>query len=321
MDPGGEVVLSELRHGAPVAIGRCRVEVGDGPPPATSRTEADPRESRPWRGDVEPIGFPFPIGATEPIDDRLFDFDDAGGWVLLADRFGMLRAWRADGSRAEMLPRAIVEGRVLGAVEAVVGVAGGFVVAGHVGDFSVAAHYDFAGRTCTAHVLGLPRVPMTWSYVREFHAVVARHDGATVLAIDLGAARDRAIYPRQGHASPRATTRTTGRRTIPPELLVIPEGDTLPMRGRALCLRPGSGAIGVREDPEKWQQFTPLADGRPKFKGGTDRPGPLARGCPGGRRRLPGRPEGPPRVLLLGLLAVARRVHPRPRPPGLRPEP
>ena len=204
VDPGGEVVLSELRHGAPVAIGRCRVEVGEGSPPATPRTEADPREPRPWRGDVEPIGFPFPIGATEPIDDRLFDFDDAGGWILLADRFGMLRAWRTDGSWAEMLPRAIVEGRVLGAVEAVVGVAGGFVVAGHVGGFSVAAHYDFAGRTCTAHVLGLPRVPMTWSYVREFHAVVARHDGATVLAIDLAAARDRAIYPRQGHPSTRA---------------------------------------------------------------------------------------------------------------------
>ena len=181
----------------------------------------------------------------------------------------MLRAWRADGSGAEMLPRAIVEGRVLGAVEAVVGVAGGFVVAGHAGGFPVAAHYDFAGRTCTAHVLGLPRVPMTWSYVREFHSVVAGHDGATVLAIDLGAARDRAIYPRQGHSSTARARRVPpgGGRSLP-SCSSSPKATRSRCSGRALCLRPGSGAIGVREEPEKWQQFTPLADGRPKFKGG-----------------------------------------------------
>ena len=267
VDPGGDVVLSELRHGAPVAIGRCRVEVGEGSEPATSPTESVPVEPRPWRGDVESIGFPFPIGATERIDDRLFAFDDAGGSILLADGFGMLRVWQVDGSGAEMLPRAIVEGRALGEVEAVVGVAGGFVVTGHVGGFAVAAHYDLAGRTCTAHVLGLPRVPMAWSYIRELHAVVACHDGATVLAIDLGAARDRATYPRQGNSSTRARDAYQRAEQFPPELLVIPEGDTLPMRGRALCLRPGSGAIGIREEPERWRQFIPLADGRPKFKG------------------------------------------------------
>ena len=274
MDPGGDVVLSELRHGAPVAIGRCRVEVGEGPAPATARTEADPGESRPWRGDVEPIGFPFPIGATEPIDDRLFDFDDAGGWILLADRFGMFRAWRADGSGAEMLPRATVEGRVLGEVEAVVGVAGGFVVAGHAGDSCVAAHYDFAGRTCTAHVLGLPRVPMTWSYVREFHSVVARHDGVTFLAIDLGAARDRAIYPRPGRPlAPRGTTRTTGRRTI------LPSCSSSPKATRSRCTAaPSASARGAGRS----------ASGRSRRNGSSSPPSPTA-----GRSSRAGRSSGP----------------------------
>ena len=55
VDAGGEVVLSELRHGAPVAIGRCRVEVGAGPAPGAVNPPAGAGEPRPWRGDVEPI--------------------------------------------------------------------------------------------------------------------------------------------------------------------------------------------------------------------------------------------------------------------------
>ena len=44
--------------------------------------------------------------ALSRIDDHLYDFDVAGDWLLLAGLHGLLHAWRADGSEAEMLPRA-----------------------------------------------------------------------------------------------------------------------------------------------------------------------------------------------------------------------
>ncbi len=114
-------------------------------------TGPDPRG---WRGDVEPVPFPFRFGVIHRIERPLFDFDHASRWLLLCTHRGLLHAWKLDGSRAEVLPRAVVEGEVLEQVDAVLGVADGFVVGGRVGKSLVAMHYDFGSRTARAHVLG-----------------------------------------------------------------------------------------------------------------------------------------------------------------------
>ena len=77
--------------------------------------------------------FPFRFGVVHRIDRRLFDFDHAGRWLLLCTHRGLLHTWKIDGSRAEVLPRAVVDGEVLEQVDAVLGVADGFVVGGRIG--------------------------------------------------------------------------------------------------------------------------------------------------------------------------------------------
>src|SRR5262249_37797372 len=137
VEGSGGVEIAALRQGAPVTLGRCRVDVN---PPCESTPEpsAVPRRGRrparpggpgSWRGDVEPIGFPFQLGLLGPIKDGRYDFDNAGEWLLAAGRqHGPLYAWRIDGSAAELLPRTFVDGRVFSWIQGVLGVAGGCVV-------------------------------------------------------------------------------------------------------------------------------------------------------------------------------------------------
>ena len=182
---------------------------------------------------------------------------------MLADRYGLLHAWRADGSAAEMLPRAIVGGRVLATVKAVVGVAGGFVVAGHAGATRVAAHYDLAARTCTAHAWARPGCgpgPTSATSIRSWPA-----KGGQLLAIDLGATPTR-MYPGQGGRPP-------GGRGLPLPRTARPSWSSSPRATRSRCGPRRLPPPGERDDRRpggagEWEQFTPLTDGRPKFQGG-----------------------------------------------------
>src|SRR5262249_36315720 len=155
----------EIRHGIPIAQRHCRVALdGEREPGNTSRSVAAGPPS--WRGDVESPGFPFALGALSAIRDGLFDFDDGGERILVAGQNGLLHSWRIDGAGSEMLPRALFEGRPLTAVEAVVGVAGGFVVAGRKDSKAVAAHYDFRSRVCTAHdLMDAAQRGREWTYL------------------------------------------------------------------------------------------------------------------------------------------------------------
>ena len=150
VDGDGSVELAELRHGTPVTLGRCRALVrapAQAVPSPRRASDAVTRTSRcSWRGDVEPIGFPFRFGIQNPIPDGHFDFDNAGEWLLavVARDRAPLYAWRVDGTEAELLPRPSIDGRVLSQVDAVLGVIRGFVVMGSNGKDFIAAHYDFA---------------------------------------------------------------------------------------------------------------------------------------------------------------------------------
>ena len=267
VDASGAVELSELRGGRPVALGRCRVEVGERPAGGPTSAGVGAHAGA-WAGDVEPIGFPFRIGPTEPIDDRLIAFDDVGDRLLLAGRHGFLRVWRTDGTGGEMLPRPTLDGAVMTAADTVVGVADGFVIAGAVGGQQVAARYDFGKRSCRAYRLGKRYVArLSWSYSRSDHAMVAYTGKTPLYAIDLASDSSEAIFSGLGEpTSPRAARAFHLDGAHEPEVYT---GDgTLPAEGRVVCLRPGSGMIGIRDDNDGWRSFLPASDGRPKLLGG-----------------------------------------------------
>jgi hypothetical protein len=282
VDGEGEVILAELRHGSPVALGRCRVAIPEAvadeprPAPASASTEG------PWRGDVEPIGFPFALGAVHPIADEKYEFDHAGQWLLAAvGPLGLLHAWKVDGTVAEMLPRPMVGGSPLTRIEAVVGVAGGFVVAGRDGDDLIAAHYDFPGRSCRVHVLG-PAAgrgkwgcppPHAWSYLPDLHSVATFSLWETdrVFAVDLGAEPCEACCRSESpdaHASRRARLALLRARiSRATRLLIIPAGNPLPAHVQGIRLDPATGQAEARTSVATWSPFIPLTDGQPILKG------------------------------------------------------
>ncbi len=268
IDEPGQVQFREWRRGVPVKLGDFRVDFNppSGRPSGSRPAGPDPRG---WRGDVEPVPFPFRFGVIHRIDRPLFDFDHAGRWLLLATHRGMLHAWKLDGTRAEVLPRAVVNGEVLEQVDAVLGVADGFVVGGRVGKALVAMHYDFGSRTARAHALG-PSFDgqWAWSYARGQHTVVARGKDYS-RALDLST--------REVHLSRGSKARPPVRAILafekagnqllpPPRLEVVEEGAPSPAVGAAIALDRATGTVTLTGVAPAWEPFTPVADGKPALR-------------------------------------------------------
>ena len=269
IDDPGHVQFREWRRGVPVKVGDFRVDFS--PPQAMPRRPpaAHGPDPRGWRGDVEPVPFPFRFGVAHRIDRPLFDFDHAGRWLLLCTHRGLLHAWKLDGSRAEVLPRAMVDGEVLEQVDAVLGVADGFVVGGQVGKSLVAMHYDFGSRTARAHVLG-PTFDgeWLWFYSKELHTVVAR--GRTYSrALDLS---NREVHlSRDAKARPpvraiRAFEMAANHFVPPPRLPIVDEGSPEPIKGGFVRLDRATGEVQVARVVPPWWLFTPLSDGQPSLR-------------------------------------------------------
>jgi hypothetical protein len=173
LDARGHAALSELRHGVPVPIRQFRVDL-TAPMPTVPAPRSVAQQGHQWHGNVGPIGYPFRFGTGSPIGDNLFDFDHDGRWLVTATRDGMLHAWSTDASgHYEVLPRAMLQDRVLHRVDALIGVAGGFVVSQGDKGALLVAHYDLQNRYVTAHLL--PAVAdghHAWHYSVEHHVVL-----------------------------------------------------------------------------------------------------------------------------------------------------
>ena len=269
IDEPGQVQFREWKRGVPVKVGDFRVDFSP-PSPATRRPPTGPgHDPRGWRGDVEPIPFPFRFGVSHRIDRPLFDFDHAGRWLLLCTHRGLLHAWKLDGTRAEVLPRAMVDGEVFEQVDAVLGVADGFVVGGRVGKSLVAMHYDLGSRTARAHILG-PTFDgeWLWFYSRELHTVVAR--GRTYSrALDLS--NRESHLSRGGKDRPpvraiRAFEMAANHFVPPPRLPVVDEGSPEPIKGGFVRLNRGTGEVELARVVPPWEPFTPLSDGQPSLR-------------------------------------------------------
>ena len=165
---------------------------------------------------MEPIPFPFrsvllgSFGETHDEFSRLVDFDESGGWIVIALRHGMLCACQVDGTDAEILPRPLVKGDVMSPGTGVIGVSGGFVAVSSRQDTPMLAHYDFTTRTCIVHVLpsfarGVGAV--SWSYHADLHCLAGRPADRRrpCMALDLSASGEAAGgTPRAASAAERA---------------------------------------------------------------------------------------------------------------------
>jgi hypothetical protein len=259
VDDCGSAAFSELRHGTPVPLTNFSIDLNP-PEPKEELLRLVPAGQ--WGGDVEPVPTPFVFGpGGAPI--HAMAFDCAGDWLLVATNDGMLYATRTDGSRMEVLPRGMVDGRVLRKVWAVGGARDGFVVLAGP-NCGALLHYDFTTRTCKAHrwrLRGCATLPEAL-YIPPWHTVILKA-GNEVECIQL----------------------TTGSREVPPALASLmmpftrqwrkhssywvrlsPPG-LVPCRGRwdwpSCDINPDTGKVSLRGVAPTWDDFVPEADGRP----------------------------------------------------------
>ncbi len=167
-------------------------------------------------------------------------------------RHGLLGSWRIDGTDAEILPRPMVDDRLMMPVRGVIGVAGGFVVNGYRRDRQVLAHYDFASRTCSLHTVEDEASSIAFVYFRDLHTIVGRVGGKLRrgLAFDLAAAGASAtVTPRAGLATQRLQEWSSAGSSV-------------------LQFDSRSGILHYWRESGPVTSLTPLSDGLPAFKGG-----------------------------------------------------
>jgi hypothetical protein len=270
LDDHGAGALTELRHGVPLTLRTFRVDLGRiEPAPAETDGEA-PQGPSGWSGDVEPVGFPFSFGVAGPIKPFLFDFDYAGRWLLTVSGNGLLHLWGTDGGNPEVLPRGMLQGQVLTAVTAVLGVAGGFVVAGGCGVQQVGFHYDFDKRTCTAYPVPDPRADwFDWYYSPAHHTVIARAERDDAgHAIHLSTGRRYSNRPEAGDPLAKEAYTAWENFQIPEKYLGVAAGPSTDSIRWPFCyLDSSTGQVQVKGPNPPWPPFTPLANGRPALKG------------------------------------------------------
>ena len=220
------------------------------------------RPALPWRGDVEPVPFPFRLGVTTKLQPHLLCFDDGGEWLLAGAGQGLLHLARVDGTHTETPPRGMYEGEVLTNVFAALGVAGGFVVAGRLGKWLVAMHYNLETRKCSAHLLGsLLDSSWEWFYFREFHSVVAR-DNSVKYALDLTTGHTFTHQRGEGGKSrAEKACYLADSYEVPPPRLAAATG------GPSIVLESESGMLFVDGVSPAWQPNIPQTDGKPALEG------------------------------------------------------
>ena len=228
---------------------------------------------------------------TEP---KLLGFDAGGEWLVAVGRDGAVHALKLDGSAGEVLPRAFRNGAVLRQVEAVLGVAGGVVVGGQMsanelsGSFQfdssrppgkrpaqvyVAAHYQFARRQVTLHLLRPVDGPAHWAAFPDLHSIVIKrpwkNDGCA-LDLETGARRPdddngKTVLAIRARA---AWERAKDCGLLPPTVAVYdPDEGPWPAAGGLWLERRRNGRLKLSGSTPTWSSFTPLADGQPLLAG------------------------------------------------------
>lgn len=273
LDRHGNAEVSELRRGAPIALRRFHI---DFVPSRAAAPAVENKPEMPWQGDVEPIPFPFRL----PVDATLADFDfDHDARCVVTCGPGLLHVWPIDGSGPECLPRPWLDGQLMAQIIGLLGVAGGFVLVGRLGDDIVLAHYDLVRHRCAARrvmpakqLLPMPQI----YYVRGLHTLIVsdpQHTCVSACDLDTG---DTCTHPASTSPCSRAEA-----------ALLLLRNRQLLSRGRNLACVPkryaaatagvnwpcvcyvdaDTGAVQLEGTQVHWPSSIPLSDGQPLLRG------------------------------------------------------
>jgi hypothetical protein len=298
VDSKGQLELAELRRGLPIVLARSRIELEAAPAVLPKHSPVPPPGRLPaWKGQFEPIGFPFICGRLDfsersarhaPVQS--FDFDDSGERILVAGSDHLLFTCRLDGTGFEHLPLPVHNGKPILPERKVTGVAGGFVVACYHLGRSALVHYDFPSRTCVVHRSDAVTPTCAWTYFRDLHAIVLRPHRASdaYVAVDLSATGSEATTT--GRARRAAERARAGEQQYPllGQPMWITESEPwVDLSLQVLRLDADTGLLHFRLGPDVKKSVLPLSDGEPALKGGqivrADRGGDilavLVRGC------------------------------------------
>ena len=188
----GRRSLVEIRHGLPVWLRAFprRLRAGER---AAGRSKPEPplesTEPGRWTGDIESRAWPIPFPIDGPIRVH-FDFDHAGTRLFVVYASGMIATWELTSKRMEVLPRPVLDRKILVKWLQILGVRDGLTLIGIFGKRLVIVHYDVRARTCRTMPLpeGVPEcrlAPLSGHYVAllreirglgfvDVHAVVHR---------------------------------------------------------------------------------------------------------------------------------------------------
>ncbi|HLW66542.1 MAG TPA: hypothetical protein VKS79_14605 [Gemmataceae bacterium] len=275
VDSEGVGQLAQLRQGVPLPISRFRVDLVEALKPARSiqpRARAPLQSPGMWTGAVEPIPFPFwfgPVGRVQHIA-----LDARNEWLLATGPHGLLHALKLDGSQMEVWPRGYMANQVLQRIDAVLGVADGFVVAGRMplaaansAEQFVAFHYRFAERTVKVYQLGLCQgVPPAWFYFPTLHSI-AVGNASNVRAVDLETAGQ---FPFSGYR-PELVTRARAACSMV-DGIHRPTAETPVVRAGIqpqleYKFHSETGAFELRTADTPWPAAIPQSDGKPLLAG------------------------------------------------------
>ncbi|HEY1376559.1 MAG TPA: hypothetical protein VGF55_07180 [Gemmataceae bacterium] len=292
VDEDGRAELGEWRSGGVVRVRSFRVDLTDRPADRPSARPAAPPLAvevwQPWTGGVEPISYPFRPGLLGVPQGLAFDA--VGEHLLVLGPNGLLHLAKLDGSAPAVLPRAMFNGMPLTAVEAILGVDGGFVACGRVvlrpplGTFNfdsskppgqtapdawnVVAHYDLVRRHVIVHGLGVAADRAgQWYAFPDLNAVVLRAGpGGQVLDLSTGGQFRPDRSGREGVERVREAWERARMLDLPPPWVVIlgPWCGQAPDHGPWLDRQDDSLALGGVDPP--WGKFTPVSDGLPVLR-------------------------------------------------------
>ncbi len=284
VDGDGRAALAEWRGRGFVELRAFRVDLAGAEAlhePVQEAPRATAGAITPWTGDVESVAYPFRPGVLD-TPQRLA-FDAAGEWLALSGPDGLLQVARIGESAAEVLPRPSRAGVALTTIDALLGVAGGFVVGGRtrvrlpaaplrpgstksVGkliDIFVLAHYDLGRRHVTLYTVAPMNGPTAhWRAFADLNSVVA-------FGKDWGCAIDLATGQRFGgqewqsaDRAREALERASWPCPQPPTIPVVPLGSK-PGDFRGPWVKMSGGVVWLGGINPPWPPFIPTADGRP----------------------------------------------------------
>jgi hypothetical protein len=262
VDQCGAVRWDGLHHGSPVPLTRFHINLAATPPPKPAAGGAQ------WRGDVEPVPYPFVFGVAGNSNTvSSLAFDQAAEWLLYAGHQGTLFATRTDGSGTEVLPRGMIDGQVASQLDSVLGVAGGFV-ATTVYPFAAAFHYDFAARICKVYrfIAPPPGERLRWWYLPWAHTLVAQCK-ADVQCLHLSTGSSEILPAARDLASSMSAASGVIEETDRFTVTLLPLQDQSgaeggPRQWPRVGFVPEEGFLAPVDVSPPWEGFAPRADGK-----------------------------------------------------------